>query len=425
MLSFVLFFVFASVSLTLLMSRSIAADLSFLNSFTTSRQAFLTAESSLEDVVFRMMTSSSYGSLSLLSLLPGNASTTVSYDTNEDTFIVTSVAKVGKANRTVVATLVPGEGSAFNYGLQTGNGGFRLVNSASITGNAFSNGTIVGQGSSIIRGDVISAGPSGRIERITATGTAWANTLTDSVIYGDAHYNVVGIPSTVNGTRYTPAAIVDPQILPIEDAKVEEWKDEIQNSGTIIPASSCTAGWYVITASTNLGDIKIECNLRIRKTGGSTVITLTGPVWVTGNIELEQGPELRVVPSLGRKSVQIIADNPADRITSSKISIRNSTQFFGSGHSMSFIMMLSQNNSAELGGTEKAIEIAQASNGALILYAGHGLVDVGNSITLKSVTGYQINIGNNSDIIYDTGLTSALFTGGPGGGYVVSNWYQE
>jgi hypothetical protein len=189
--------------------------------------------------------------------------------------------------------------------------------------------------------------------------------------------------------------------------------------------ASCSGGWYEINTDTTIGNLKVECNLRIRKSGVSTVVTLTGPIWVVGNIEFDQGPRLVVSPSLGRRSVQIIADNPANRLTSSKISIRNSTEFIGSGHSASFIMVLSQNNSAELGGVEVAIDIGQSSNGALLLYSGHGLISIGNSIFLKSVTGYKTSIGNNSNVVYDTGLANVLFTGGPGGGYVIRSWYQE
>ena len=146
---------------------------------------------------------------------------------------------------------------------------------------------------------------------------------------------------------------------------------------------------------------------------------------MTGNVIFEQGPIIEVSSTLGRRSVQIIADNPSNRLTSSKFSIGNSTQFVGSGHASSFIMLVSQNNAAETGSSDEAIDISQSSNGDLILYAGHGSVDINNQIHLRSVTGYQIEIGNSSNITYDTGLNSVLFTGGPGGGYVISDWYQE
>ena len=425
MLIFLVFFVIIASALTFGLSRSIYSDISLVNSLLTSKQSYLMAEAALEDAIFKVMAGNPVNNISVINSLTGKSTTTISYDSFNDVYTVSSTAQVGKAKRVSVVELIPGAGSAFNYGLQTGNGGFNLVNSASITGNVFSNGSIVGQGSSIIRGDVISAGPSGLISRITATGTVWTNTLNQSTITGNAYYNVVGGISTVGGVRHIPAAIIPAEALPVGDTKVEEWKTSIQSTGTIIPVTSCSGGWYEININTTIGNLKVECNLRIRKSGASTIVTLTGPVWVVGNIEFDQGPRIVVSPSLGRRSVQIIADNPANRLTSSKISIRNSTEFVGSGHAASHIMVLSQNNSAELGGTEVAIDIGQSSNGALLLYSGHGLINIGNSIFLKSVTAYKTSIGNNSNVVYDRGLANVLFTGGPGGGYVIRSWYQK
>ena len=425
MLFFMLFFVVASSAMTFLLSRSSGSDIYLLSSIASSKQAYITAESALEDVVVRTMNGDSVSAITTLGEVSGIATTTVTYDNVSDTYIIKSTAKVGRTTKISLVELSPGAGTAFNYGLQSGNGGFTLTNSASITGNAFSNGSVVGQGSSMIYGDVISAGPTGLISKISATGSAWSNTLDDSVIQGDAHYNVVGVPSTVNGTRYTPFTVIDPEPLPIPDSEIELYKTDVENDGSIIPASSCTDGKYVIDSDTTIGNVKIECDLEIKKTGASTIVTLTGTVWVAGNITFSSGPTIRISPTISRRSVYIIADNPANRLTSSKISVSNSTQFIGGGHASSFIMLTSQNNSAESGGSETAIDVGQSSSGALLLYAGHGKVVIGNQIYLKSVSGYHIDIGNNSNIIYDTGLTSVLFTGGPGGGYVISDWYQE
>ena len=423
MLFFVLFFVVAASALAFSLGRAVYSDLYLVNSLLASNESYLTADSALEDAVYKMMKGYMVSATSTFNATAGLATTTISYDSSSDIYTLRSVSKVGRANRVSVVELTSGVGSAFNYGLQSGNGGFTLSNSASITGNVYSNGNILGGGSSLISGDVISAGPTGSITKIHATGSVWTNTLSDSLIDKDAHYNVVGIPSVVNGVRYTPEAVTATTSLPIPDDKVQEYKDGVTSSGTVIPVSSCIAGWYVISTNATIGNVKIECNLRIK--GPGITVTLTGPIWVTGNIEFVTGPTLKVSPALGPKSVQFIADNPSDRLTSSKVSINNSSVFTGSGHPSSFIMVLSQNNSAETGGSEEAAFIGQSSNGSLILYAGHGLINIGNSIDLKSVTGYKIDIGNNSDVTYDTGLTSVLFTGGPGGGYVIRDWYQK
>ncbi|USN87368.1 MAG: hypothetical protein H6779_03050 [Candidatus Nomurabacteria bacterium] len=422
MLLFIMFFVMASSALTFLLSRSITSDMLAVSSLSSAKQTYLSSESSLEDATFRLMDGETLTN-SVITEVAGIATTTVSYIPASDEYKIQTNAKVGRTNKIDTVILGLGAGTAFNYGLQTGNGGFELTNSAMITGNAFSNGPINGQGSSLIKGDAVSTGPSGSITNIHATGSAWANTLNGSHIEGDAYFNV-GSGNTVDGTS-SPYTTIDPASLPIDDTEVTAWENKIIEDGSIIPSSMCSGGDYLIDSDTSLGNVKIECNLRIRKTGASTVVTLTGSIWVTGNISLEQGPKLKVDPSLTGRSVQLIADNPADRLSSSKISIANSTEFEGSGHPSSFIMLLSQNESSELGGAVTAINIGQSSSGDLLLYAGHGKIEIGNQIFLKSVTGHRIEVGNNSDITYDTGLMNVVFTGGPSGGFVIRDWYQE
>ena len=58
------------------------------------------------------------------------------------------------------------------------------------------------------------------------------------------------------------------------------------------------------------------------------------------------------------------------------------------------------------------------------MYADAGLVDVSNGVELRGVTGYQIDVAQNSDIIYEEGLANLLFTAGPGSGYVLTDWQQ-
>lgn len=422
MLFFVMFFVIASSALAFSLGRAVYSDLYSVTSLLSSKVSYLTAESAVEDRVYKMM-SGTFSTLPVsFNAVSGEATTTVSHDLVTDIYTIKSTAKVGRTSRVSVVELGPGAGSAFNYGLQSGNGGFTLRNGASVTGNIYSNGSILGQGSSVVYGDVVSASSTGFVDGIeTDTGSVRANILKNSYIRGDAYYNTSGGGNTVSGgSIYTPLTpFPDPAELPISDAAIQEWQDNVSSTIT------CASAEYLINTNTSLGNVIINCDLRIKKQGAETIVTLTGPVWVKGNIIIEGGPTLKVAPSLGRRSVQIIADNPSNLTTSSKINIQTSTVFEGSGNSSSFIFVISQNNSAESGGIEEAIEIGQSSNGALVLYAGHGLVKIANNIALKSVTGYQIEVGNSSNITYDTGLTSVLFTGGPGGGYVISDWYQE
>ena len=119
----------------------------------------------------------------------------------------------------------------------------------------------------------------------------------------------------------------------------------------------------------------------------------------------------------------MIADNPSDRLTSSKAKITNSAEFFGAGLG-SYILVVSQNESAENGGSEKAIEVENSANGDLLIYASHGEILLQNSVSLKEVTGYKIRIKNSAEVIYETGIASLLFTSGPSGGFSIDSWLE-
>ena len=127
--------------------------------------------------------------------------------------------------------------------------------------------------------------------------------------------------------------------------------------------------------------------------------------------------------ALGSTNVAVIADNPADRSSSGIINIGQSTVFQGSGAVGSFVFMISQNNSAENGGSTEAISMNQGAS-ALVAYAGHGQVSLSQSVSVKEVTAYKINLSQSANVTYDTGLPSLLFQSGPAGGYDVTSWFE-
>ena len=435
MILFVLFFAFASSALMFALGQSIFSDLSDFNRLTQAKQAFLTSESLTEDVVYRLV----FGTFELdeeesLTLGGVIAYSTTTYDSPADIFLIETQAQLGSVLRKSQAEMSIGAGSSFNYGLQAGNGGIAMDNGSRIIGNVYSNGPVIGANRSDILGDVVSAGPLGLVKDVHATGTVRAHSIDDIETDVAAYYTVDVHPTEPMasdipvGERYTPVPDMATTSFPISTTTVQEWKDAIVDHGTVFTAADCasqpTPGLYVIDISTTIGYLKIECDLDIEETGGDIFITLDGPVWVEGNISFTQGPTIQVDPDLGRRSVQIIADKPSDRITSSQIEIRNSTDFIGSGDSRSYIMLMSLNESASLSGTEAAIDISQSANGSMIAYSDLGLVSIGNGIDLREITGYQIDVAQNTDVYYEEGLASLLFTSGPGGGYLLNDWQQ-
>lgn len=420
LLIFVVFFLVASTILVLGIGNGVYQGLAEYRVLENSVRSIYAAEAGIEDAVYRHRDSKAYSPSETFTL--DGATITTTRTLVIDTYQIVVEAVTNGAVRRDRVDLVVGDGVSFNFGLQSGNGGITLSNNSSVLGNVYSNGEIRGQGNATIFGEVVSAGPGGQIETVHATGSAWAHIIEDSVIDGDAYYTTK-IGSIVSGVSYpgSPDQAVMP--LPILDSQIDEWKASVRDTGTVIASTSpqCAGGTYVIDTNTTLNNVKIECNVEMKKQGASTIITIGGLVWISGNLSFSQGPSIVASSSLGAKSVAIIVDNESNRITSSKITINQSTNF-SSGSGSSYVMLLSMNNSAELGGPESAITLAQSANGKVLVYASHGLVTLGNSITLKEVTGFQIDVNNGAQVVYESGLASLLFTSGPGGGYSISRW---
>jgi hypothetical protein len=158
--------------------------------------------------------------------------------------------------------------------------------------------------------------------------------------------------------------------------------------------------------------------------GTGYTVTLAGHLWVAGNATIKNSPTIKAASALGGTSVALIADNPANRATGSKIESDNSAVFEGSGSPGSYVLLLSQNRSAEDGGSEVAIKLANSARGALLAYAGHGEILLQNSVSLREVTAWRIRLKNSAEVIYETGLANLIFTTGPSGGYVFDSWRE-
>lgn len=409
----VFFFLVIAVGFVVTVNSLMLQEIRMVNQHFSSVQSLATAESLGEDMVYRLKNGMNISTEETLDL-------NLSYATGTQTAIPdgTEIILEGdalNAIRKARIELSEGSGVAFNYGVQAGEGGFLLENTSSIQGNAFSNGPVEGSGN-YIYGTVISAGPNGLIDNIHATSSAYANTIQNSTVDKDAYYQTIS-NTTVGGTKYPDSDDQSTSSLPISDSKVEEWKQQALDGGVI--SSPCP---YQITDDETIGPVKIACDLEISK--NNFTVTLAGPIWVEGDITIQNGPKIQVASSLGEKSVVVVADNESDRESSGTIKLENKAAFEGSGEDGSYILLLSQNNSAENNGGTDAISVENSAHGDLLIYAGHGEVQLQNSVNLKEVTGYRIHLQNSAEVVYESGLTNTLFDSGPGGGYEVRSWEE-
>lgn len=381
-----------------------------------SRQSYFLAEAGMEDVIYRLKEGLSVDALETLSL-DGSTVTTVTTDIPEGKEVV-ATGEVNNTVRKVATDLLMGIGVSFHYGVQSGNGGLIMENTSSIVGNVYSAGPVTGSGqaNNTVFGTVVSTGPAGLIDNLYATSSAYAHTIRNAQIDGDAYYQSIS-NTTVLGTEYPDSPDLNALPLPISDEDIEEFK-AIALSGGVI-SSPCP---YKITDEATIGPKKIACDLEI--SGNNFDVTINGNIWVEGNITIKNSPTIKLDPSFGNLGVAIVADKPGSPTTSGIISLENSAVFEGSGATSSHVMFISQNTSAESGGSTVAIDVKNTVSGDLLVYAGHGEILLQNSINLKEVSGYRIRLKNSAQAVYETGIANLVFDSGPSGGYEIQSWKE-
>jgi hypothetical protein len=412
MILIIIFFLAASIAISFTLSDTVSGGSANTRNLLNTKKSYFASESLGEDLAYRLKNNLSVPSYAVLSYDGINVGALINTITGGKEIISTSTVK--DFVRKVKTKVIQSTGTSFNYGVQSGEGGVVLENSSSIKGNVYSNGPVDGSGSNIIKGDVVSAGPTGLIDGVHATSSAYARTIQNSTVDKDAYYQTK-TNTTVGGVSYPGSTDQATSTLPITDAMIQEWEDDALTGGTI--TTPCP---YVVSSNITIGPKKINCDLEIKN---NAVVTLTGTLWVKGNVSIENTATMQISSSLSGRSVAVIADDPANRSTKGIITLQNSAQFIGSGTN-SYVLFISNNNSAELGGSTKAIVAKNTIIGNVLVYAGHGEIVLENSVDIKEVTAYRIRLKNSAEVLYETGLASLLFSGGPAGGYDIESWLE-
>jgi len=414
MLMMVIFLTLIALLIISQVSLPAREDIALSKRLLVSKQSSFLSESGLEDVSFRIRKAWMYNLIELLKLNNFTATTSVSSNINTGEKRVTASSLVKDSLRSKSILLTKGDKASFNYAIQTGPGGLSMANSSFIVGNIYSDGPVTGS-NNLVKGSVVSAGPNGIVNGIYATSSVWAHTIQNSTVDGDAYYQSIA-NTTVGGTSYPGSPDKATSSFPISESKLEEWKQIAQNGGVI--NSPCP---YRITANVTLGPKKINCDLEI---SNNPIVSISGPIWVVGDITFKNNSVVKIDSSLGRNSVQLLADNPLNRDTSSRVLIQNSIIFQNSGTTGSYIFLISRNNGGVNNSTVNAIELNNTAQGDVILYTNGGRVSIGNYSKLRSVTGWQISLKNSAQLLYDEGLENSLFDTGPGGSWSVESWKE-
>ncbi|MCC2630345.1 MAG: seg [Candidatus Paceibacter sp.] len=155
MLISVLFFLFISSTIVLGMASPILKQVKNSLDLIRSKESYYMAHAGLEDALIRLKNGKTVTTGESF-VLNGYTTTITLTTTSEGRTIQASSDRNGIV-RKLEADVVAGVGVAFNYGVQTGTGGFFLENNAGVNGNVYSNGDIVGSSGSYITGAAYAA----------------------------------------------------------------------------------------------------------------------------------------------------------------------------------------------------------------------------------------------------------------------------
>jgi hypothetical protein len=232
-------------------------------------------------------------------------------------------------------------------------------------------------------------------------GNVHANTIRDLTINKDAYYQIIQNTTAAN---YYPTT-TDPasKVLPISEANITEWKGYAEDEGVFTGnITQCPA---TLGPGKIIGDVTLinQC-----------IYTVQTPIWITGNLLLDNGSIGTLASSYGATSGAIIVDGT--------VKLSNNSQLRGTGTGGSYMMVLSTYDSRTSGIT--AIESDNGS-ASTVLYANNGIILLKNNAALSEITAWKVALDNGASINYSSGLADLFFTSGETGGFsVVKGTYQ-
>ncbi|MBI3632750.1 MAG: hypothetical protein HY226_00505 [Candidatus Vogelbacteria bacterium] len=405
----VVLFLFLSTTFIVGISDSILRQANITRDFLTSRKSYFAAESGVEDAIYRIKNNKQIPANGTIALDGSSTNVSVVSSTNTKTISV-SANNTGLV-RKINLVLKAGTGVSFHYGIQSGQDGLVLNNNVTINGNVFANGPVLGANGVKITGSAISASSTSAGSKIdnvvvgaSGVGDATAYNVTNSTVAGNLYCHTgSGNNKSCNSSKVIP----DPVSMPVSDLDITRWKNDAAAGGTL-------NGDYTATSSISLGPKKIVGNLVI---DGKKVLTMTGAIWVTGSITMNNGASTTLPSTYDSNSGILIADG--------NILISNNSSFSGSGQTGSYIMAITTSDcptSASCNGSY-AIDVSNNA-GAVILNAQKGTVHMNNNAMLKEVVGNKVVFDNGSVVNYDSGLANENFSSGPSGGWNINSWQE-
>ncbi|HWC57512.1 MAG TPA: choice-of-anchor R domain-containing protein [Candidatus Paceibacterota bacterium] len=207
----------------------------------------------------------------------------------------------------------------------------------------------------------------------------------------------------------TSQSVPTAQPWPISESNVASWEDEAA-AGTVVNGNVSLTG----VSHQSIGPEKIVGNLSV---GNSAVLTVTGTLWVTGNLTVDGAGAVHLSSAYGGTSGVIVVDGT--------VTIAGSSPVTGSGTNGSYIMIVSLSDcptSSSCSGSD-AINISGAA-GAVVLVAQNGTIAFSGSASARQATGYSISLSGSTTVTYDSGLANMNFSSGPSGSWNIESWRE-
>jgi len=420
MLISVIFFLFISLAIISGLVGGTVREFKNANMNLNSKKSYFLAESGSEDALYRILNNMTIGGNETITL-DSNSATTAITTLFGNSKQISSLGDVSSYQRKTSVALQAGAGVGFNYGIQSGTGGFNLSGGSTITGNVYSNGSIQASGGVQITGTAIAAGTTSYIG--DNGGSPWMGTVVvGSAGVGDAWaYNVRGgsvaanlycqIGTANNKACNTSHGIPPTQPMPFTDDDITAWKNAATAGGTITGATKCPGGYSggnctVDYRDATFGPGKITGNLTVN--GGGT-LTLTGTVWVVGTVTITGGGNINLPANYALNSETIISDN---------LVTINGGGSLGSGNPNSYLFIVSTSTS------NNAITVTGGA-GAIAVDAQNGTVSLSGGASLNAAVGKTITATGGTNVTYQQGLASPSFESGPSGGWVIGSWGES
>lgn len=256
MILVVFFFVFISLTILIGIVSPVVREFKMVRSNFNSKQAYFTAESGIEDAIYRLKNNMDIGVNENLVLGTSFATTTIS-DIGGNQKSISSTGDVNSHQRKVNLTLSTGTGNSFNYGVQVGQGGIVLEGSSGINGNIYANGPILGSTSSFITGTAI----SGNSPALIADQSNGNENPTYNVIFGQestkqdiAQSFQVSNSLPLNKVRFYIKKVGSPNSATVKIVNNSSGKPgtNVYASGTLVNTTVTTSyGWVNVSFTSN------------------------------------------------------------------------------------------------------------------------------------------------------------------------------